>query len=174
MRFVNEHSDRYAVALLLRVLDIDESSYCGWVEQAGQPCDRDMVDLGLLSNIYETWTSSGQTYGPEPVLGRRRHPNPLRRRSVLAGRGPRRALQPHRRLALLRAVRHRLDPRRARVRHLVAGLMEHRGQIVGAACWRNSRRSHSDVAISVRDIRVNIWAGRDRVRGYVRGSGTAG
>ncbi len=53
MRFVDEHSDRYAVALLLRVLDIEESTYYGWVKRAEQPCDRELVDRGLLSNIYE-------------------------------------------------------------------------------------------------------------------------
>src|SRR6266481_4430979 len=63
MRFIDEHSGRYAVALLLRVLDIESSTFSGWVKQAQQPCDRDLVDLGLLSNIYEIWTTSGQTYG---------------------------------------------------------------------------------------------------------------
>jgi hypothetical protein len=34
MRFVDEHRDRYAVALLLRVLDIDSFTYYGWVQRA--------------------------------------------------------------------------------------------------------------------------------------------
>jgi putative transposase len=54
MRFVDEHSDRYAVALLLRVHDVESSTFYGWLKQVEQPCDRDLVDLGLLSNIYET------------------------------------------------------------------------------------------------------------------------
>jgi putative transposase len=57
MRFIHEHRDQFAVALLLRVLGIGESSYSAWLRQAQQPCDRDMVDLGLLSNIHEIWTA---------------------------------------------------------------------------------------------------------------------
>jgi len=67
MRFVDEHSDRYAVALLLRVLNIESSTFYGWVEQVQRPCERSEVDLGLLSNIYEIWTTSGQTYGADRV-----------------------------------------------------------------------------------------------------------
>jgi transposase InsO family protein len=67
MRFVDEHRDRYAVALLLRVLGIGESTYYGWVKQAAEPCDRDEVDRGLLSNIHEIWTGSGCTYGSDRV-----------------------------------------------------------------------------------------------------------
>ena len=33
MRFVAEHSDRFAVALLLRVLNIAESTYYAWKRQ---------------------------------------------------------------------------------------------------------------------------------------------
>jgi hypothetical protein len=67
MRFVDEHRDRYAVALLLRVLEVESSTFYGWVKQAQAPCDRDLVDLGLLSNIHEIWTSSGATYGADRV-----------------------------------------------------------------------------------------------------------
>ena len=67
MMFINEHQGRFAVALLLRVLDIEESTYYGWVKQAEQPCDRTLVDLGLLSNVYEIWTRSGGTYGSDRV-----------------------------------------------------------------------------------------------------------
>jgi len=77
MRFVDEHRVRYAVALLLRVLDIEPSTFYGWVKQAEQPCDRDLVDLGLLSNIYEIWTGSGETYGADrgaPAVTPRRDP----------------------------------------------------------------------------------------------------
>ncbi len=67
MRFIDEHRDRYAVALLLRVLQIKPSTYYGWVKQAEAPCDRDLVDLGLISNIYEIWEASGRTYGADRV-----------------------------------------------------------------------------------------------------------
>jgi hypothetical protein len=67
MRFIDEHRDRYAVALLLRVLQITASTYYGWRAKAAAPCDRDLVDLGLLSNIHEIWTASGHTYGADRV-----------------------------------------------------------------------------------------------------------
>ncbi|HKT04752.1 MAG TPA: IS3 family transposase [Rugosimonospora sp.] len=80
MRFVDEHSDRYAVALLLRVLDIEQSTYYGWVKQVQQPCDRELVDRGLLSNIHEIWTASGCTYGSDRVWRQ------LRRDGIPVGR----------------------------------------------------------------------------------------
>src|SRR5689334_13137887 len=150
MRFVDEHSGRFAVALLLRVLGIGESTYYAWKQRAGESCDRDLVDLGLISNIHEIWGGiwlhlrrgpgppattprwhprraqtrraadgrpglagrllapgrarwlyetepagdAGAGPGqprlhcgrPEPVVGRRRYPHPVRRRGVLAGR----------------------------------------------------------------------------------------
>ena len=67
MTFITEHSDRFAVALLLRVLGIAESTYYAWRKQAERPCDRDLVDLGLISNIYEIWEASGRTYGADRV-----------------------------------------------------------------------------------------------------------
>lgn len=63
MTFIDEHRDQFAVALLLRVLNIGASTYYAWVKQAEQPCDRDVVDLGLISNIHEIWEASGCTYG---------------------------------------------------------------------------------------------------------------
>ena len=80
MRFIDEHRDRFAVALLLRVLKIAESTYYQWVKQAEQPCDRDLVDLGLLSNIYEIWEASGCTYGADRVHRQ------LRRDGIRVGR----------------------------------------------------------------------------------------
>ena len=80
MRFVDEHRDRYAVALLLRVLDITPSTYYGWVKQAAAPCGRDLEDLGLLSNIYEIWEASGRTYGTDRVHRQ------LRRDGIRVGR----------------------------------------------------------------------------------------
>jgi len=43
MRFVDDHRDQFAVALLLRVLEIEESTYYGWIKQVEQPCDRKRV-----------------------------------------------------------------------------------------------------------------------------------
>src|SRR3982751_4025086 len=88
MRFIDEHRDRFAVALLLRVLDIAESTYCDWVKQAERPCDRDLVDLGLLSNIHEIWEASGHTYGADRVHRQLRRDGIRVSRS--AGRRPRR------------------------------------------------------------------------------------
>lgn len=42
------------------VLHSAESTYHAWRKQAEQPCDRDLVDLGLLSNIHEMWEASGR------------------------------------------------------------------------------------------------------------------
>lgn len=80
MRFIEEHRDRYAVALLLRVLQIEPSTYYGWVAQARQPCNRELEDRGLLSNIYEIWTASGHAYGADRVHGQ------LQRDGIRVGR----------------------------------------------------------------------------------------
>ncbi|GAB1641413.1 IS3 family transposase [Krasilnikovia sp. MM14-A1259] len=80
MRFIDQHRDRYAVALLLRVLNIGESTYYQWIRQAERPCDRDLVDLGLLSNIHEIWEASGHTYGADRVHQQ------LRRDGIRVGR----------------------------------------------------------------------------------------
>ena len=80
MRFIDEHRDTYAVALLLRVLDIEASTYYGWLKQVQEPCDRQLVDRGLLSNIYEIWTDSGCTYGSDRVWRQ------LRRDGIHVGR----------------------------------------------------------------------------------------
>lgn len=37
------------------------------MKQAEQPCDRDLVDLGLLCNIHEIWEDSGFTYGADRI-----------------------------------------------------------------------------------------------------------
>ncbi|MEV4643160.1 IS3 family transposase [Actinoplanes sp. NPDC049548] len=80
MTFIDEHSDRFAVALLLRVLQIGESTYYAWKQQAAQPCDRDLVDLALISNIHEIWEASGRTYGADRVHRQ------LRRDGIRVGR----------------------------------------------------------------------------------------
>jgi putative transposase len=80
MRFIDEHRDRYAVALLLRVLDVSVSTYYGWRQQAERPCDRDEVDRGLLSNIRDIWEASGRTYGADRVHQQ------LRRDGIRVGR----------------------------------------------------------------------------------------
>jgi putative transposase len=76
MTFIAEHSDRFAVALLLRVLNIAESTYYQWLKEA----DRGLVDLGLLSNIHEIWEASGRTYGADRVHRQ------LRRDGIRVGR----------------------------------------------------------------------------------------
>ncbi|AXO37085.1 IS3 family transposase [Micromonospora sp. B006] len=80
MRFIHEHRDQFAVALLLRVLNIGASTYYAWVKQVEQPCDRDVVDLGLVSNIHEIWETSGRTYGADRVHRQ------LRRDGIRVGR----------------------------------------------------------------------------------------
>lgn len=80
MTFIDELSDRFAVALLLRVLQIGESTYYAWRKQAEQPCDRDVVDLGLLSNIHQIWVASGHTYGADRIHQQ------LRRDGIRVGR----------------------------------------------------------------------------------------
>lgn len=80
MTFIDEQSGRFAVALLLRVLEIGESTYYAWRKQVEQPCDRDVVDLGLLSNIYEIWQASGHTYGSDRIHQQ------LRRDGIRVGR----------------------------------------------------------------------------------------
>ena len=62
------------------VLSIAESTDYGWREQAEQPSDRDLVDLGLLSNIYEIWERSGHTCGADRVHRQ------LRRDGIRVGR----------------------------------------------------------------------------------------
>ena len=69
MMFVDEHSDRYAVALLLRVLDMPESTYYARVQRAEQPSDRELVDRGLLSCVYDIWVASDRGYGADRVHG---------------------------------------------------------------------------------------------------------
>jgi hypothetical protein len=80
MTFIAEHSDRFAVALLLRVLNIAESTYYQWLKEADRPCDRCLVDLGLLSNIHEIWEASGRTCGADRVHRQ------LRRDGIRVGR----------------------------------------------------------------------------------------
>ncbi|WP_433077755.1 IS3 family transposase [Dactylosporangium sp. CA-052675] len=91
MTFIDEHSDRFAVALLLRVLQIPTSTYYAWLRQAEQPCDRDLVDRGLLSNIYDIWTASGRTYGADRVHRQLRrdgiHVGRKRVERLMAGQG---------------------------------------------------------------------------------------
>lgn len=80
MTFVEEHRDRYAVALLLRVVGVSESTYYDGLAQVQQPCDRDEVDRALLSNIHDIWTASGHTYGADRVHQQ------LRRDGICVGR----------------------------------------------------------------------------------------
>jgi hypothetical protein len=71
MTLVDELRDRFGVEPVLRVLDVAASTFYVWVWvwQAADPCDRDLVDLGLLSNIYQIWDASGR------CACRERHPS---------------------------------------------------------------------------------------------------
>lgn len=69
MRFIDEHRDRFAVALLLRVLNIAASTYYQWVRAAEQPCDRDLVDLGLLSTSTRSGKHPGTPTAPTGSTG---------------------------------------------------------------------------------------------------------
>ena len=80
MRFVQDHRDQFAVALLLRVLNVSASTYYGWRRQEADPCERAEVDRGLLSSIHEIWDASGRTYGADRVHRQ------LRREGILVGR----------------------------------------------------------------------------------------
>ncbi|GIJ50633.1 transposase [Virgisporangium aliadipatigenens] len=80
MRFVDEHRDRFAVALLLRVLGIGESTFYRWLDREQRPCERADVDRALLSNIYDIWEASGRTYGADRVHQQ------LRRDGIAVGR----------------------------------------------------------------------------------------
>ncbi len=64
MRFVQDHKDSFAVALLLRVLNVSSSTYYGWRRQETDPCERAEVDRALLSNIYQIWDASGAPTAP--------------------------------------------------------------------------------------------------------------
>lgn len=78
MSYVSAHRDQFGVEPILRVLDIEPSTYYGWVAQTSEPCNRAEEDLGLASNIYEIWTASGCTYGADRVhqqLRRDGHPH---------------------------------------------------------------------------------------------------
>jgi hypothetical protein len=61
-------------------MGIEQSTHYDWVRRAEQPCDRDQVDLGLLSNIHEIWTRCGCTYGSDRVWRQ------LRRDGICVGR----------------------------------------------------------------------------------------
>jgi transposase InsO family protein len=52
MTFIDEHSDRFAVALLLRVLQIGESTYYQWRKQAERPTRPapDLVNRDFTAN----------------------------------------------------------------------------------------------------------------------------
>ena len=80
MRFIDEHRDQFAVALLLRVLKVSASTYYDWRRQEANPCERAEVDRGLLSNIFEIWDNSGRTYGADRVHRQ------LRREGIFVGR----------------------------------------------------------------------------------------
>lgn len=82
MKFVDEHRDRYAVALLLRVLQVKPSTFYGWCKREAEPSEHEQFDRGLLTEIVDIHEKSGGTYGSPRVhqILRRRGINVSRKR----------------------------------------------------------------------------------------------
>ncbi|MEV0299179.1 IS3 family transposase [Nocardia sp. NPDC050710] len=76
---MSEHPE-HPVELVLRVLGIASSTFCGWLKQARRPSARRLADEELLAEIVDVHTSSGGTYGAPRVHAM------LRRRGVWVGR----------------------------------------------------------------------------------------
>lgn len=69
--------------------EVTELRRYAWVKQVEQPCDRDVVGLGLLSNIQEIWETSASIPVPAAAHVARQHgwPSAVRRRSVMPAGG---------------------------------------------------------------------------------------
>jgi transposase InsO family protein len=80
MTLVNQLRGRFAVELILRVVNVRSSTYYGWVKRAVQPCQRVVVDAGLVTEIAAIHERSGATYGSPRVHAT------LRRRGIHVGR----------------------------------------------------------------------------------------
>jgi transposase InsO family protein len=77
---VDELRGRFGVEPILRVLRVEASSFYGWVKQRTEPCEHELVDRGLLSEIADIHAESGGTYGSPRVH------QILRRRGVYVSR----------------------------------------------------------------------------------------
>lgn len=80
MRLVAQLRDRFGVEPILRVINVRTSTFYGWLKRAAHPCERAVVDLGLVTEIVEVHDLSGGTYGCPRVHAT------LRRRGIRVSR----------------------------------------------------------------------------------------
>src|SRR5438874_4963533 len=80
MTLVAQLRGRFGVEPVLRVINVRTSTYYGWVKRAADPCERTVVDHGLVSEIVDVHDLSGGTYGSPRVHAT------LRRRGIRVGR----------------------------------------------------------------------------------------
>lgn len=76
MKAVAALKERFGIAPILRVLDVAESTYYGWLAQDRDPSPRRRADAELLNEIRQIHDRSGATYGAPRVhatLRRRGH-----------------------------------------------------------------------------------------------------
>ncbi len=68
--------ERFGIAPILRVLDVAESTYYGWLARTADPSPRRRADAELLDEIRQIHDRSGATYGAprmHATLQRRGH-----------------------------------------------------------------------------------------------------
>jgi putative transposase len=80
MTLVAQLRGRFGVEPILRVINVRTSTFYGWLKRAAHPCERVVVDLGLVTEIVEVHELSGGTYGCPRVHAT------LRRRGIRVGR----------------------------------------------------------------------------------------
>ena len=80
MTIVTDLRGRFGVEPILRVLEVAPSTFYGWMARDAEPCEREQVDRGLLSEIVDIHERSGGTYGSPRVHAT------LRRRGIQVGR----------------------------------------------------------------------------------------
>jgi transposase InsO family protein len=80
MTIVADLRGRFGVEPILRVLGVAPSTFYGWLHREADPCEREQVDRGLLSEIVDIHERSGGTYGSPRVHAT------LRRRGIQVGR----------------------------------------------------------------------------------------
>ena len=67
MKAVEALKDQFGIASILRVLDVAESTYYGWLAQERDPSARRRADAELLDEIRRIHDRSGATYGAPRV-----------------------------------------------------------------------------------------------------------
>lgn len=77
---MDELRGRFGVEPVLRVLHVAPSTFYGWVKQAAEPSEHELVDRGLLSEIAEVCAEWNGTYGSPRVH------QVLRRRGIWVSR----------------------------------------------------------------------------------------